>query len=169
MQLSHIMYRPLTPLRLCFYSAWTQMDMLSTYKIRESPRSVCLIAFLKKKSVFHGVAAGNDATFTFNLDSWWKHHLDLNYPARFFFSFPSCSFLQLKGSKWLLIDFFLSLKALQADVRSRTQRRLCHCILSIPIILSTLHTLSSFLADGEKALMAHAKLFCIYTPKYTNR
>lgn len=88
MQLSHIMYRPLTPLRLCFYSAWTQMDMLSTYKIRESPRSVCLIAFLKKKSVFHGVAAGNDATFTFNLDSWWKHHLDLNYPARFFFFFP---------------------------------------------------------------------------------
>lgn len=56
-----------------------------------------------KISVFHRTVEGNDVTCSFNLDSWWKRHLDLNYPGRFFLAL-SCGW-KARGDSSLIFLF----------------------------------------------------------------
>lgn len=79
---------------------------LHVWNQRKSPWVVSWLLSWRKKTFFHGVAKGNDVTSTFNFDSQWKHHFDLNYPSCFF------SLLLLEGLRWLLIDFLLLPKSL---------------------------------------------------------
>lgn len=70
------------------YSASKVTDYISYFALLSTSDKVHpqLLAWLLswKISVLHRTAEGNDVTCSFNLDSWWKHHLDLNYPGRFF-------------------------------------------------------------------------------------